>query len=53
MQVKGKYKLCASKLINVLSQLHKLEELHMKDKTEIITLRESVKLLFLVPYIFM
>lgn len=32
MQVKGKHKLHASKLINVLSQLHKLEELHMQEK---------------------
>lgn len=41
MQVKGKHKLCASKLMNVLSQLHKLEELHMKDKIEIITLEKK------------
>lgn len=30
MQVKGKHKLHASKLINVLSQTHKMEELHGK-----------------------
>lgn len=39
MQVKGKHKLHASKLINVLSQPHKLEELHMREKQEIITLK--------------
>ena len=32
MQVKGKHKLHANKLINVLSQTHKMEELHGKKK---------------------
>lgn len=44
MQVKGKHKLHASKLINVLSQTHKMEELHGKKKyagkKEIITSRK-------------
>jgi len=40
MQVKGSHKLQASKLINVLSQLHELEELRMQEKTEILTLKK-------------